>query len=210
HVPRPWLCVGGKEGCRRAVADYNEAIRIYPSYAEAYDRRGHTWQSEGNLGRAIAVYNEAIRIDPKHLDATASRGTRPLLQGRRRALGGGSCRSPASSEMMPIRCSSISRPRPQRSGWHERALWQHRDAQEQDLTLCRDRVLSGSPLARLDARGGDKAGRKMRSRLLCRRVAAVAGKQARRQDGAAAANTCPKTFFEYYGAVAELKRIENY
>jgi tetratricopeptide (TPR) repeat protein len=46
----------------RAIADYNEAIRLDPKYATAYNNRGTAYSSKGNYDRAIADYNEAIRL----------------------------------------------------------------------------------------------------------------------------------------------------
>jgi len=48
-----------------AEADYSEAIRLDPKYAEAYYIRGRAWGNKGEYDRAIADYNEAIRLDPK-------------------------------------------------------------------------------------------------------------------------------------------------
>jgi tetratricopeptide (TPR) repeat protein len=55
----------------RAIADYNEAIRLDPKYAFAYNGRGNAWQDND---RAIADYNEAIRLDPKYSRAYSNRG----------------------------------------------------------------------------------------------------------------------------------------
>jgi len=53
----------------RAVADYNEAIRLKPTYAVAYYNRSFAYRAMGDYDRAIVDYNEAIRLEPK--DATA-------------------------------------------------------------------------------------------------------------------------------------------
>jgi tetratricopeptide (TPR) repeat protein len=49
----------------RAVADYNEAIRLDPGYALAYNHRGSSYHFKADYDRAIADFSEAIRIDPK-------------------------------------------------------------------------------------------------------------------------------------------------
>ena len=58
----------------RAVADYNESMRIDPTYPAAYNNRGNTWFHRGDFDRAIADYNQAIRLDPKDTKAYYNRG----------------------------------------------------------------------------------------------------------------------------------------
>jgi len=57
----------------RAMADYNEAIRLDPN-AHAFNGRGNTYRAKGDLDRAMADYNEAIRLDPKFAYAFNGRG----------------------------------------------------------------------------------------------------------------------------------------
>jgi lipoprotein NlpI len=58
----------------RAIADFNEAIRINPKDAIAFNNRGYAYNAKGDLDRAIADYGEAIRIDPGDADAFTGRG----------------------------------------------------------------------------------------------------------------------------------------
>jgi tetratricopeptide (TPR) repeat protein len=48
----------------RAIADYDQAIKLVPANATAFNNRGLALQANGNLDRAIADFGEAIRIDP--------------------------------------------------------------------------------------------------------------------------------------------------
>jgi tetratricopeptide (TPR) repeat protein len=65
----------GREGkLDRAIADFNEAIRLRPD-ADTYYNRGFAYYSKGELDRAIADYDEAIRLDPKHALAYNNRGS---------------------------------------------------------------------------------------------------------------------------------------
>jgi len=57
-----------------ALADYNEAIRLDPTYERAYDDRGNVYRRKGDLDRALADYNEAIHLDPKYAAAYDNRG----------------------------------------------------------------------------------------------------------------------------------------
>ena len=50
----------------KAIADYDEAIRLDPKHAMAYNSRGNAWHAKKEYDKAIADYDEAIRLDPKH------------------------------------------------------------------------------------------------------------------------------------------------
>ena len=58
----------------KAIADYNQAIKLDSKYAEAHNNRGNTYFNKGDLNRAIADYNQAIRINPKFVLAYRNRG----------------------------------------------------------------------------------------------------------------------------------------
>ena len=46
------------------MADYDEAIRIDPTFALAYNNRGDAWFNKGDLDRAIADFSAAIKHNP--------------------------------------------------------------------------------------------------------------------------------------------------
>ncbi|MFZ4728522.1 MAG: tetratricopeptide repeat protein [Pseudanabaena sp.] len=62
---------GDKKG---AIADYNEAIRLNPNDANAYNKRGIVKSDLGDKQGAINDFNEAIRLDPNHAFAYNNRG----------------------------------------------------------------------------------------------------------------------------------------
>ncbi len=69
------LARSNKEEYGRAVVDYDEAIRIDPSYAWSHNLRGWLLQCKLNDEEsALADYNEAIRLDPKLAGAYINRG----------------------------------------------------------------------------------------------------------------------------------------
>jgi len=43
----------------KAIADYNEAIRLNPNYTKAYKSRGNAWLRKGNLIKAGADFARA-------------------------------------------------------------------------------------------------------------------------------------------------------
>ena len=63
-----------KKDYDRAIADYNEAIRLDPKAPVYYYNRAAAWFAKGDLDRAIADYNQAIRLDPKYDIAYYDRG----------------------------------------------------------------------------------------------------------------------------------------
>ena len=60
---------------KRAVADYNELMRIDPTYPSAYLNRGNVWFHSGDFNRAFADYNQAIKLDPAYQAAYVNRGS---------------------------------------------------------------------------------------------------------------------------------------
>ena len=54
--------------------DFNEAIRLNPNDAEAYNGRGAVRYDQGDKQAALADYNEAIRLDPSYANAYYNRG----------------------------------------------------------------------------------------------------------------------------------------
>ena len=64
-----------KGDVNRAVADYNESMRIDPTYPAAYLNRGNVWFHRGDFDRAIADYNQAIQLDPDYAVAYVNRVT---------------------------------------------------------------------------------------------------------------------------------------
>jgi clan AA aspartic protease (TIGR02281 family) len=65
---------GNKNDQDRAIADFNEAIRLNPNLALAYNNRGFAYFRTGDLDRAIADYGEAIRSNPNYAFAYGNRG----------------------------------------------------------------------------------------------------------------------------------------
>jgi len=57
-----------------AIKDYNEAIRLEPDLAFAYNNRGYTYSALKQYQLAIKDYNEAIRLNPDFVFAYNNRG----------------------------------------------------------------------------------------------------------------------------------------
>ncbi len=65
----------------RAMADYNEAIRLDPKLAVAFSDRGLAFQAQGDHQRAMADFNQAIELDPKLALAYNNRGFEYQIKG---------------------------------------------------------------------------------------------------------------------------------
>jgi len=68
----------------RAMADYNESMRIDPTYPAAYNNRGNTWFHRGDFDRAIADYNQAIQLQSELWERLRQPRQRLGQQGRPR------------------------------------------------------------------------------------------------------------------------------
>ena len=65
----------------RAIQDYDQAIRLNPNYASAFNNRGLAYVNKGDNDRAIQDYDQAIKLNPNdtvaiknRADAVAKRG----------------------------------------------------------------------------------------------------------------------------------------
>ncbi len=59
---------------KKAIEYLNQAIRLKPDYAEAYNNRGAAYGGLGQHRRAIEDYNEAIRLKPDLAETYDNRG----------------------------------------------------------------------------------------------------------------------------------------
>ncbi len=66
---------------KRAIEDYDEAIRLNPRAADAFNNRGNAFRTRNELERALRDYDEAIRLDPHYAHALNNRGVIFLERG---------------------------------------------------------------------------------------------------------------------------------
>ena len=65
----------------RAIADYDQAIKLNPKAANALMNRGSAYADQGNYSRAIADFDQAIRLNPQNGYAFYNRGNTYKAQG---------------------------------------------------------------------------------------------------------------------------------
>jgi tetratricopeptide (TPR) repeat protein len=58
----------------RAIQDYDEAIRLRPNYAKAFNNRGNAYRKLGQNERAIEDYDEAIHLKSTGQDVSGREG----------------------------------------------------------------------------------------------------------------------------------------
>ncbi len=58
----------------RAVQDFDEAIRLYPSFLNAFFQRGDVYLAKQDYDRAVRDFDEVIRLDPNDAIAFRYRG----------------------------------------------------------------------------------------------------------------------------------------
>ena len=67
----------------RAIEDLDNAIRLNPSYSEAFVNRGLAYAHQREHERAIADFTMAIRLDPRNAAAYTNRGVAYTAKGER-------------------------------------------------------------------------------------------------------------------------------
>lgn len=64
-----------KDEAANAIKDYTDGIELDPEYADAYNYRGISHLSNGDVDDAIADYTKAIELDPEFTEAYKDRAT---------------------------------------------------------------------------------------------------------------------------------------
>src|SRR5207248_5989489 len=59
---------------KQVLAEFREAVRLRPDYAEAYNNMGLVLAQHNDEKAAIAEFREALRISPDYADAHANLG----------------------------------------------------------------------------------------------------------------------------------------
>jgi len=60
--------------CTQAIADYTQAIRLNPNFAEAYNNRGYTYMQANDYANALPDLNHAIQLRAHYVNALMNRG----------------------------------------------------------------------------------------------------------------------------------------
>jgi cytochrome c-type biogenesis protein CcmH/NrfG len=75
----------------QAIEAYSEAIRLRPSYADAYAGLGNAYTAKGDVDRALSAHRAAIALDPfdplKYVQLGHSYATKGLCADAAKAYG---------------------------------------------------------------------------------------------------------------------------
>jgi tetratricopeptide (TPR) repeat protein len=193
-----------------ALSDYYEAIRIDPNYARAFGSRGHVFRHIGNYARAISDYSEALRLDPSDTGFYADRGFAHFLKAdypqATADLAEAIARLP---EPYPILWRYLARARAGGDGAAELAA-----AAAQLKTKAWPYPVVEFYLGKRTAEdmAGAAAGAEERceAQFYVGEWRLMRGDRAKAKEALEAAQaTCPQSFYEYDGAVAELAHIDR-
>jgi tetratricopeptide (TPR) repeat protein len=81
------IAASGRKDFQEAMRQFDEALRIDPQYALAYEERGNAKYWLDDSRGAIADYDDAVRLDPKFVNTYVNRGrVKGLLGDHRGAL----------------------------------------------------------------------------------------------------------------------------
>jgi tetratricopeptide (TPR) repeat protein len=73
-IMRRGSCYYAKHDAERAIADYDQALRLDPKNAAAYDNRGNALEARGDLDDAMKDYSESVRLNPRNSYVYVNRG----------------------------------------------------------------------------------------------------------------------------------------
>jgi len=207
----------GKGDYDRALADYDEAIRLDPQDPLAYYNRGVARHGKHDYDRAIADYDQAIRLDPQHARALRNRGYSRFLRG---SFAEAAKDLAETLRLIPGDADAAR--------WLFLARARSGDIQGARAELTAAKVnpddkawpgpVIGFLLGRMDVnalfQAAEHQDAKVRAEQVCEaeffagqwELIRGRGNEARNRLQRAA-QSCPKSFFEYEGAVAELRRL---
>ena len=85
-MPRPattWVLLCKHQGkLDEAIASFDQALRLKPDMAEAFNNLGMAWQSQGNMEEAQANFDRALLLKPDDANFHFNRALLLLLQRR--------------------------------------------------------------------------------------------------------------------------------
>jgi tetratricopeptide (TPR) repeat protein len=193
-----------------SLSDYYEAIRIDPNYARAFASRGHVFRHIGNYARAISDYSEALRLDPSDTGTYADRGFVHFITADYPQAAADLAQAIARQpEPYPVLWRYLARVRAGGDGTAELAA----AAGELKSKAWPYPVVEfylGKRSAEDMAAAAPGAEDRCEAQFYVGEWRLARGDRVKAKEALEAAKaTCPQSFYEYDGAVAELGRLER-
>ena len=192
----------------RAIRDYEKAIELDSKNAASHLKRGYAYESKGDYDRAIQDYDLAIQLDPKNAGAYKWSGFTYFYQGNFKAAAAALSRA---NELEEDAYSVIWRYLARERGGENGTAELEADAARLKSTDWPYPVIElylgrRSPADILSA--ASKAEERCEAQFYNGEWHLLRGNRAAAATALqAATDICSKDFFEYEGAVAELKRL---
>jgi tetratricopeptide (TPR) repeat protein len=193
-----------------ALSDYYEAIRIDPNYARAFGSRGHVFRHIGNYARAISDYSEALRLDPSDTGVYADRGFVHFLEADYPQAAADLAQAIARQpEPYPVLWRYLARVRAGGDGTAELAAAAGQ-LKSKAWPYPVVEFYLGKRSAEDMAAAAPGAEDRCEAQFYVGEWRLARGDRVKAKEALEAAKaTCPQSFYEYDGAVAELGRLER-
>lgn len=205
-----------KQNYQQAVADYTQAIRLEPNNAILFYNRGNAWFDQQNYRRAIANYAEALRLKPKFQYVLNNRGFALfyLAQFKRAATDFAELQKLKPHDAYAAIWLYLARAR---AGVSNAATALSESARQLNTHHWPSPIVdlyTGRINAKVALEQAIDAAPKVKKRQMCEADFYVGQWYLLKRQGGQARmlfhrikDKCPKSFVEYRGALAELKRM---
>jgi lipoprotein NlpI len=196
----------------RAIEDCSSALELKPDHAEAFANRGFASAMKRDYVRAATDYEQAIKLDPKAFSLHDTRGFANFLIGNFAAARESFVRAAAEkpSETYYAIWTYLA---DSRAGGKEAAGRLRADAARLDRAAWPYPVIElylGAQTAQAVLAAASTADERCEAQFyIGQKLLLESAPEDARAQFRIAAETCPKTFYEYDGAVADLKRLEK-
>jgi len=94
----------------RALAQFNQAIRLSPQYLYAYRYRAETYEKKGELAAALADYRVALSIDPDKRQVGGREAAEGIARIEQRLAAGNAKAAPAASSTAVAASAAVTTP----------------------------------------------------------------------------------------------------
>jgi tetratricopeptide (TPR) repeat protein len=194
----------------RAIQNYDQAIQLDPKNVAAYRSLGFAYRAKGDYDRAIQKYDQAIQLDPKNAATYRGRGYAYFSQGNFKVAAAALLSAnELENNAYSLIWRYLARERAGENGGEELAVTAARlKSMEWPYPVIELYLGARSPAEVLSV--ASNADERCEAQFYSGEWHMLRGNHIEALTGLqAAADRCPKTFDEYSGALADLKRLTS-